>query len=125
MEMSLMSTYAISETRVIHDNTLSNHTWHYLVYTASMSDGDKITVELFLDNLNERIEIWPFAVIDDASYEIFVGVTKEASTWQEKFNGYIYDLNIYQNSYYSQNIHFVTCPDTANCHAGNCPTADT
>ena len=95
-------------------STLSVDTWYYSVISLEMTLGKDTIASLFLNNVADGIGTFSnLFLIDSPSYFNYIGIERSAATaFANHMNGYIYELQIYQNKH-----------DTSNtAHAASCST---
>ena len=92
---------------VTSDTTVATvDTWYYLVYSFEMTTGKDTNIELFVNNVSSITDTWTGRfLIDGSSYSSIIGAKKTAaSTYDTKWNGYIYDLHIYVAKHTTGNV---------------------
>jgi hypothetical protein len=79
------------------------NTWTYVVYSFAMTGGDTTSITLYKDTTTvDGTESFSGCIlVDSTSYNMYVGIERKTTStdWQSHFNGYIYDLNIYQTTW--------------------------
>ncbi|MEE4247462.1 MAG: LamG-like jellyroll fold domain-containing protein [Kangiellaceae bacterium] len=78
--------------------------WKYLVYSFAMTGGDKTTVSFYIDSTTADGSAQDFAdtiFVDKRANKMFVGIERTTSetTFDTHFNGFIYDLHVYQSAW--------------------------
>ena len=104
--------------------TIATNTWYYLVYSLENVNGKDTNTRYIINNTEDSVAtITPIFIIDRSEYTAFVGIQRDGTgSWANQWNGFIYNIMIYQESYAgSGNTHYKTSSCASGC--STCPAS--
>lgn len=102
--------------------TISTNTWCYFAAGFNLVSHTYSSVTFRCNGTTDTVSTsYGYFMRDDPSWPFYIGTKRTAaSTYTERFNGFIYDWHVFQQSYTSYTKYTSSC--NGETHASSCST---